>query len=128
MRAPVVRVKATVVEYQGEGISPSDGGHHQHFTILITQVLSVQGADTDLVDLQHKVGGANCWVAARYNSLTQHDDKIEGLDSGVQVTIQGEYITMDRAKPGNGNPGLPVLHFTHHPVGFIQIGNGPQID
>ncbi|HEX2940148.1 MAG TPA: hypothetical protein VHO91_03810, partial [Rhodopila sp.] len=40
------------------------------------------------------------------------------LDTAVEM--QGKFIPADEAYPGPDNAGLPVLHFTHAPVGFVE--------
>lgn len=35
------------------------------------------------------------------------------------VELQGMFIPAAEATPGGNDPGLPVLHFTHAPVGFV---------
>jgi hypothetical protein len=49
------------------------------------------------------------------------DHEIDGLASGHPIEVQGEYIDLGPAYPteDNTNPVLPVLHFTHHPVGYM---------
>ena len=39
---------------------------------------------------------------------------------GTSVEMQGMFIPADQAYPGPDNEGLPVLHFTHRPVGFVE--------
>jgi hypothetical protein len=39
---------------------------------------------------------------------------------GMKVEMQGMYIPANEATPGVNDPGLPVLHFTHKPVGFVM--------
>ncbi|MBE7212661.1 MAG: hypothetical protein INR65_16725 [Gluconacetobacter diazotrophicus] len=35
------------------------------------------------------------------------------------VELQGMFIPANEAQAGQNDPGLPVLHFTHAPVGFV---------
>jgi len=39
------------------------------------------------------------------------------------VEMQGMFIPADEAEPGPDNEGLPVLHFTHGPVGFVKYND-----
>ena len=39
--------------------------------------------------------------------------------TGTPVELQGMFIPADQATAGANDPGLPVLHFTHAPVGFV---------
>lgn len=41
------------------------------------------------------------------------------FEVGRKVEMQGMFIPADQATPGTNDPGLPVLHFTHKPVGFV---------
>lgn len=41
--------------------------------------------------------------------------------AGELTRIQGEYIDAGIAYATEDNPGLSVLHFTHHPVGFVEF-------
>ncbi len=38
---------------------------------------------------------------------------------GTPVELQGQFIPAAEATPGQDDPGLPVLHFTHAPDGFV---------
>ena len=42
------------------------------------------------------------------------------FQDGGSVEIQGDWIPADEAPAGEDDPGLPVLHFTHRPVGFVR--------
>ncbi|MCQ8276851.1 hypothetical protein NFI95_00100 [Acetobacteraceae bacterium KSS8] len=41
------------------------------------------------------------------------------FEVGRKVEMQGMFIPADEATAGTNDPGLPVLHFTHRPVGFV---------
>ncbi len=41
------------------------------------------------------------------------------FEEGRKVEMQGMFIPADQATAGPNDPGLPVLHFTHKPVGFV---------
>ncbi len=41
------------------------------------------------------------------------------FEVGTPVVLQGMFIPADQATAGTNDPGLPVLHFTHAPVGFV---------
>ncbi|MEH1790834.1 MAG: hypothetical protein V7L23_36025 [Nostoc sp.] len=41
--------------------------------------------------------------------------------AGELARMQDEYIDASIAYATEDNPGLSVLHFTHHPVGFVEI-------
>ncbi|MDL2409460.1 hypothetical protein PY650_28270 [Rhizobium calliandrae] len=88
--APLTRVQGTRVFAAPEN---HHGANHQHFTVLIETVLEFEGLDHEIADLQE----------------------------GRPIELQGEYIESGDAYPteDNRDPVLPVLHFTHHPVGYV---------
>jgi hypothetical protein len=47
------------------------------------------------------------------------DVKFHGTSHYHLIINQIELISIKGADPSLGNPGDPVLHFTHHPVGFV---------
>ena len=62
------------------------------------------------------------FVAVRFGDTEGLDSQVVDLRAGQPIEIQGEYIDEAHAYPtqDNHNPTLPVLHFTHHPVGYIR--------
>ena len=59
--------------------------------------------------------GRNAWppyVGIRATEIVFQD--------GTPVEMQGDWIPADEATAGEDDPGLPVLHFTHRPVGFVR--------
>jgi hypothetical protein len=91
------------------------GANHQQFTITVTMVLNFQGGSED-------ISGQAVFVAVRFGDSEGLDSEIPDLSVGNPIEIQGEYIDSAQAYPtqDNVNPTLPVLHYTHHPVGFIK--------
>jgi endonuclease G len=43
---------------------------------------------------------------------------VPGLEKGRVAHLRGEWITAAQAH-GHGGERLAVLHFTHHPIGFV---------
>lgn len=83
-----------------------DGAEHQHIWIDQVQALD-NGPDY----------GGNVFVAIRITEGGIGTDI--PFQQGTGIELQGDWISAQRATPGEDDPGLPVLHFTHRPVGFI---------
>ena len=111
--APLARVQGTIARVFA---SPENhhGANHQHFTVTIAKVLQFEGSDQDIT-------GETVFVAVRFGDTEGLDHEIEDLAVGHTIEIQGEYIPSGTAYPTEDNvdPVLPVLHFTHHPVGYV---------
>ena len=84
-----------------------DGAEHQH--IWIDDLQALDGGDG--------LAG-NVFVAIRVTEGGIGTDIPFKVDTPVE--IQGMFIPADQAEPGQDNAGLPVLHFTHRPVGFVK--------
>ena len=98
-------VRATVSKTFPDRVS-HDGAEHQHLWIDNLQALD-GGGDY----------AGNVFVAVRITEGGIGTDI--PFVVGTPVELQGMFIPADQAEPGPDNQGLPVLHFTHHPVGFI---------
>jgi hypothetical protein len=87
---------------------------HQQFVVKIEKVLKFEGGTQNLV-------GTEVFLAVRFGDSEGLKQPIPGLQVGQPIEAQGEYIPEASAYPtaDNSNPILPVLHFTHHPVGFV---------
>lgn len=83
-----------------------DGAIHQHVWIDALKALD-GGADYP----------GNVFVAIRITDGGVGTDIPFKHDTPVEM--QGMFIPASEADPGPDNNGLPVLHFTHHPVGFV---------
>jgi hypothetical protein len=112
LHAPVAHVQAVIVKYEGI-VKDHSGAEHQHLLIRIEKVLSVKGGDPSMV-----VG--EVFVATRFGDGMGLSQPIPDLQEGQSIEMQGEYIDKNHAYPSVGNPGDAVLHFTHHPVGFVK--------
>lgn len=115
--APVVRVHGIIVR-----VFPAPRHHHdashQHFTVRIDRVLTAEGMDASAI-------GPLVFVALRFGDREGLDHEISGLRPGMPIEMQGEYVASAqayKAQDNEGDPPLPVLHFTHHPLGFILYG------
>lgn len=86
------------------------GAMHQHFYINITKVLE---GDESLVD------NNTVFVAVHYGDSQGIREEIPGLTAGQPIDIKGKFIPAAKAYRTDDNPCFPVLHFTHHPVGYV---------
>ena len=84
-----------------------DGAEHQHIWIDQVEALD-QGDDY----------AGNVFVAIRVTEGGIGRDI--PFEDGAPVEMQGDWIPAEEARPGEDDPGLPVLHFTHRPVGFVR--------
>jgi hypothetical protein len=83
-----------------------------HFIVDHIEVISIKGADQSLVTPE-------AFCAVRFGDKLGLKKHIEGLEPGQPIELQGEYIDQNHAYPSPDNPGDAVLHFTHHPVGYV---------
>jgi hypothetical protein len=116
--APHVHIKGTVVTvFDGPG--NHHGANHQHFTVKAEEIVALEGAQFSEPDIT----GQTLFVAVRFGDTDGLDSEIPDLREQTPIEIQGEYIKDSDAYPTQDNEGankLPVLHFTHHPVGFVR--------
>lgn len=112
--APLARVEGTIAHVFA-GPESHHGANHQHFTVKIDKVLRFDGGDQDIT-------GQTVFIAVRFGDTEGLDREIGGLEEGKPIEIQGEYISAGEAYPteDNADPVLPVIHFTHHPVGYVS--------
>jgi hypothetical protein len=84
-----------------------DGAEHQH--IWIDQLQALDGGQDY---------ASNVFVATRVTEGgIGHDIPFV---EGNSVEMQGDWIPANQATAGEDDPHLPVLHFTHRPVGFVR--------
>lgn len=112
MGAPLIRVTATVDTVES---SPANhhGANHEHIILKDLKLETSKGLP-DGTRLPERI-----FVAIRFGDNEGLDSEVP-LQVGERIRIQGEYIDAHEAYPTPDNPGLAVLHFTHHPVGFVQ--------
>ncbi|MDD5034010.1 MAG: hypothetical protein PHE55_04565 [Methylococcaceae bacterium] len=113
--APLARVIGNI-EKVFDAPAHHHGANHQHFTVKVSQQVFLRGSNKNSIE------GETVFVAVRFGDNEGLDAEIPGLAVGQEIELQGEYIDSDNAypTPDNENPVLPVIHFTHHPVGFIE--------
>ena len=112
--APLACVQGTISRVF-DGPENHNGANHQQFDVTITSVLKFEGGSANLV-------GTQVFVAVRFGDGEGLSQEIPGLAVGQPIELQGEYISVASAYPteDNNDPVLPVLHFTHHPVGYVK--------
>jgi hypothetical protein len=111
---PLLRVQGTIIKVFA---SPEHhhGANHQQFIVRVDQILKVEGIDQSAI-------GREIFVATRFGDDEGLDHEIEGLREDTSIELQGEYVDSAHAyktEDNDGDPPLPVLHFTHHPVGYV---------
>ena len=106
----VLTVSAVVSEATLYCASDHKGKLHQHFYINIKQV--TQG-NKNLID------NNLVFVAAHYGDEDGIAAPIPHLQPGSPIIVRGRYIPSSEAFQTEDNPGFPVLHYTHHPIGYI---------
>ncbi len=98
---------------------PDDVDGDRHYRLLVT-IAEIVESDPDVdADLHHNLAEkSDVFVAIRYGDRMGIMEPIEGLDEGATLHLRGEWITKERAREHGGRV-LSVLHFTHHPIGFV---------
>jgi hypothetical protein len=102
-----VTVEASVVK-----VLPDDekGAKHQRFLIHIDKVL--ENPKSVSIDTNR-----NVLVALRYGDKNGIPERLRLEHAiGKHMELKGMYV------PKDGNQD-PVLHFTHHPVGYVKFDN-----
>ena len=109
-------VKATLTRREPDDTDAA-GGRHYH---LIVQILSADHPDSRVqADIQDCIATRRAvFVAIRFGDNLGIQVPVQGLTDGAALHLKGEWITRDQAQ-SHGGEKLSVLHFTHHPIGFI---------
>lgn len=112
---------ADLVEVQAV-IEQDFGDQHEHyqFYINITQLVTPSNdnaIDNDVRDcITHS---SKVFLAVRYGDNEGLSQPIDGnINQGDKLHLKGQWITAEKAYAHAGEK-TSVLHFTHHPVGFI---------
>lgn len=110
----VVEVDCRIAE-----VEPDDTHGSKH-VLLHVELTDVIESDIDVDDdVQGHVSSHACvLVAIQYGN---HGHEIPGLIAGADIRVRGAWIAAERAYPVGGER-LSVLHFTHAPIGFVQVG------
>jgi hypothetical protein len=91
-----------------------DGAEHQH--VWIDQLHALDGGSDY---------AGNVFVAIRITEGGIGRDI--PFNEGRPVEMKGDWIPADQATAGEDDPNLPILHFTHRPVGFVRY-EGTEYD
>nr|WP_254918752.1 hypothetical protein [Bacillus cereus] len=89
---------------------------------VINNISFIRASDVEVSTIPDEL-----FCAIRYGDDEGFGESISGLESDNPIELQGVYIDKNHAYPSIGNPGDPVLHFIHHPVGFV-IYNGKRYE
>lgn len=113
----LVELEATIKKFYG------DQHEHYQFDITITKLVTPSDDAKVNEDVQSCIqNGTSVFLATRYGDNEGLSQPIrEDLEPGLALHLKGQWITEDQAYSHNGAK-MPVLHFTHHPVGFICVG------
>jgi len=100
---------------------PDDTDGDQHIRLLITVTELLEGDPAVDTDVERVLdSGEDVFVAIRIGDSMGITETIEGLDAGAGLDLKGEWIPKAKAA-SHGGRAVSVLHFTHHPVGFICV-------
>ena len=110
----VVEVEADLKVREPDDVS---GDKHYHLRIVVTKiVVDDPEVSKDLKDAKAKA--REVFVAIRFGDAMGVQEPIKGLNAGAALKLKGEWITKEKAL-AHGGAKMSVLHFTHHPLGFI---------
>lgn len=109
-RHPVVHLTAFIKTVEQD--EEFHGVFHHQLIIREITVIDVQGGPTPTI-------GEEIFCAIRYGDGLGLPGPLANLRADQPIELQGEYIDKNHAYPSIGNPSDPVLHYTHHPVGFV---------
>jgi hypothetical protein len=100
---------------------PDDTEGDQHVRLLITVAELLEGNTAVNNDVERVIdSGEDIFVAIRIGDSMGITNTILGLDAGAGLDLKGEWIPKAKAQ-SHGGRAMSVLHFTHHPVGFICV-------
>ncbi|QMI05395.1 DNA/RNA non-specific endonuclease [Citrobacter sp. RHB25-C09] len=107
----VVDINAVIVEYSGVA------GEHQHAILNIT---AVNQNDPDIqADIQRVIKEREpVFLAIRVGDHLGLPVPVPDLARDVSLHLKGEWIPRDKAY-NHGGEKMSVIHFTHHPLGFV---------
>ncbi len=111
----VVEIAASVVDYLG--IDTEGGDSHQQMILNVTDAIQ---DDPDIHDdLQRVIDDKEeVFLSVRFGDRMGLQQPVPGVKDGSELRVRGEWITKEKAY-AHGGKKLSVIHFTHHPLGFI---------
>lgn len=107
-----VTVSSVITEIDPDHHS-MNGARHQLFSVQITNVL----ADRNHTGI---AGNQVVNVAVRYGDSESLPEAIPGLAVGEPITLCGAYVPAQFAYGEADGDQRAVIHFTHHPVGWVE--------
>jgi endonuclease G len=107
----VVEVQTLVDNY----IGPENG--HQQMYVKITTIMVAVDPNGDGLEAA-KDNGSQVFVAIRYGDSEGLAQPIPGVGNGSDLHMKGQWIPAAQAY-AHGGEKTDVLHFTHHPIGFV---------
>ena len=111
----VVEITTTVVDYLG--LDSTGGDNHQQAFLKLTEIIKTD-SDVDR-DLRRVLAdGEKIFLSIRYGDRMGLANPVPGVANGSTLKLRGEWIPKDRAY-AHGGEKLSVIHFTHHPIGFV---------
>ena len=116
LQRDVVEIDAILAGREDDDDDPN-GGRHVRLLVGVAKIIKTDpDVDADLRDA--KANGRNVFVAVRIGDSQGIVEPIKGLAEGSTLHLKGEWITREKAR-AHGGERMSVLHFTHHPIGFI---------
>jgi endonuclease G, mitochondrial len=109
----VVEIEAQVVRVFADDLS---GSKHQQFTIIPAKWISGTEAKAEVESA--KAERTEVRVAIRFGDSRGLADRIPGIRQNVELKLKGEWISAKDAFDVGGED-IPVLHFTHDPLGWV---------
>ena len=118
----VVEVAATLKQREATDTS---GAEHLQLLITVTKIIQNASSASVAADVKRVLAdGESVFLAIRIGDSEGITQPITGLVVGVGLDIKGEWIP--KAQAGTeGGEAMSVLHYTHHPIGFICVEQPP---
>lgn len=115
----VVEVETVVSQYLG--IDTGGGDKHQQCIVNVQDVIQ---NDPDVApDIERvRVDAEPVFVSIRVGDRMGLRQPVPGVHDGSELRFKGEWIPKERAY-AHGGEKMSVLHFTHHPLGFVCDGD-----
>ncbi|AFZ38292.1 DNA/RNA non-specific endonuclease (plasmid) [Stanieria cyanosphaera PCC 7437] len=110
----IVEIEARVARVFADDLN---GAKHQQFTIVPNKWIS--GTEAAKAEVEEaRENGQEVRVAIRFGDSRGLADRVPGIRENVELKLKGEWISARDAFDVGGED-IPVLHFTHDPIGWI---------
>ena len=106
----IIEVQARISKVLTPNPASTTHASHEIFFVDILKIIE----NPDVVDESNSVE-----VAKRYSDREGLRPILE-LKEGEPITIRGVYIPKEQSYLGPDGEHHPVLHWTHHPIGWIE--------